>query len=227
MKGRWLTPSNSAPTETICRRVLIPDDVEWIAIVNGALTRLGEPDMYEAYGAVTPGEIAERMRTLFEEYLEYCPEEPISGLIVLEDVRAQGVYGGDFTQGAWRTRTVNTELTDTLSRCSLASNQITLLAGTYHMEIAAQVNECGSHQMRLQNITDSTTVLLGQSGFATPYTGGPSGDVAHLIGSFVISATKTFEVQHICQSTRTTYGMGMAGAFAAEKYMTVEIEVLA
>jgi hypothetical protein len=227
VKGRWLTPSNTAPTETICRRVLIPNDVEWIAIVNGALTRLGEVDMYEAFGAVTPDEIAERMRVLFEEYLEYCPEESMNGLILLEDVRGSGVNGGDFTSGAKRTRTVNTEVIDSENRCSIASNQITLLAGTYRFDVKAIVNACGSHQLYLQNITDTTTPITGLMGFASPFTGGPLGDVAILQGEITIAATKTFELQHQCSNTQSSWGMGLTGGFGTNKYLTCAIEVLA
>lgn len=227
MKGRWLTPSNTAPTAVICRRVLIPDDVEWIAIVNGALTRLGEDDMYEAFGAVTPAQIAERMRTLYEEYLDYCPEEPISGIIILEDIRGSGVNGGDFTSGAKRTRTINTEVIDSLNRCSIASNQLTLLAGTYRFDVKAIANACGSHQLYLQNITDTTTPITGLTGFASPFTGGPLSDVAILQGQITITATKTFELQHQCSDTQSSWGMGLGAGFGTNKYLTCEIEVLA
>src|SRR5690242_14620433 len=46
---------------------------------------------------------------------------------------ADDAAGGTFTSGAWRTRTLNEELRNTLG-ASLASNQITLPAGSYYAE---------------------------------------------------------------------------------------------
>lgn len=64
----WLTPNN-APTETRCRRVRIPDDESWIAIVSGALLPLIYPYNWEQFGTLTPEEAAERAKEMFLAYL--------------------------------------------------------------------------------------------------------------------------------------------------------------
>ena len=40
----------------------------------------------------------------------------------IQDQKPQGTYGGTFTAGAWRTRDLNTVLTNTITGASLAAN---------------------------------------------------------------------------------------------------------
>src|SRR6185503_4616539 len=83
-----------------------------------------------------------------------------------QDQKIQNTAGGTFTSGAWRTRTLNTEAADTGSYGTLASNQITLTAGTYIIRASAPAYRVNSHILRLQNVTAAATVLGGQSAFA-------------------------------------------------------------
>jgi len=53
----YLTPE-TLPTDTICRVLFIPNDREWIAIVNGALLELTKAYNFELYGAITPEQCA-------------------------------------------------------------------------------------------------------------------------------------------------------------------------
>lgn len=63
----YLTP-NIMPSGTFCRTVLIPDDLDWLLIVNGALSELCDPVNFEQFGSVTPDEAAERFRQMFFEF---------------------------------------------------------------------------------------------------------------------------------------------------------------
>ncbi len=65
----WLTP-DSAPAATRCRRILIPDDPAWLALVSGALVELTKPENWEQFGTVTPEEAADRAQVMFLEYLD-------------------------------------------------------------------------------------------------------------------------------------------------------------
>ena len=143
--------------------------------------------------------------------------------ILIRDEKSSGTHGGTFTSGAWRTRDLNTEVVDTGSHASVASNQITLAAGTYRADIFAPGNGVTGHRARLQNITDGTTVLLGSSAYA-PNTS-PSGLSYSVVkGRFTIASTKTLEVQHYCSSTFSTYGFGVAlGDGTNEIYTIVEL----
>lgn len=67
MPNQWLTP-DSAPTDFICRRVLIPNQTDWIAIVSGCLNQLIFDYNFEQYGTATPAETAAVFSTMFDEY---------------------------------------------------------------------------------------------------------------------------------------------------------------
>lgn len=63
----WLTP-DSAPTGFICRRLLIPDSLEYVAIVAGCLDLLTFPHNYEQFGTATPKETAAAFQIMFDDF---------------------------------------------------------------------------------------------------------------------------------------------------------------
>jgi len=67
VKG-YLTPS-TLPAELTCRVLFIPDDVDWIAQVYGAVESLTFASAWTEYGAVTPQQAAEAMGDMFEKML--------------------------------------------------------------------------------------------------------------------------------------------------------------
>lgn len=141
------------------------------------------------------------------------------GFVVLQDQKTANTAGGTFTSGAWQTRVINTEVTDTNNDCTLSSNQITLVAGTYECAITAPAIVVDRHKARLQNVTDATTVLLG----TTEYSNG--GTVASMSpscinGRFTIAGSKALEVQHQCQTTRATNGFGVESNFGVTEIYT-------
>lgn len=139
-----------------------------------------------------------------------------------QDQQAQNTQGGTFTSGAWRTRVLNTEVSDTGGYGSLSSNQITLTAGTYIIRASAPAWAVGRHQIRLQNVTDATTVLVGRQGFIDiGATGGVN--ISELTGKFTIGASKALELQHQCETTKSTNGFGIAANFTTEVYAVVEL----
>lgn len=111
---------------------------------------------------------------------------------------------GDTTSGTWTTRVLNTITSDDNSIItSLSSNQFVLAAGTYVIQWSTYFNTTGDNQTRLKNVTD-TTYMYGQSSWAnlTNYYGAvnPSGNA-----TFTISASKTFQLEYIANSTGGTY----------------------
>ena len=138
--------------------------------------------------------------------------------IVIREELAQNTNAGTFTSGAWQTRALNTEAADSGDNASLSAGQVTLAAGTYRLRASAPAYLVERHQARWQNVTDGTTTLLGTSEFADTL------QTRSLIsGRFTISASKTFELQHRCETTRASDGFGVAGNFAAEVYAEVEL----
>ena len=140
---------------------------------------------------------------------------------VIADQKTSGTDGGTFTSGAWRTRDLNTEVTDVDNIVSISSNQFTLQAGTYLIKARATGYDCDRHQLRIRNITDASTVRFGISNFVNQTYNVFS--TAVVVGRTTISGAKVFELQHQAQSTKTTFGLGVASNFTTEVFAEVEI----
>ena len=171
-----------------------------------------------ADGAVTAAKLAASL-DLSGKTLTLSAAQRANDYIEVRDEQTSGTNGGTFTSGAWQTRTLNTEHADAGGHASLASNQITLAAGTYVAEIRAPARACGFHQARLRNVTDGATELVGSSNES----GTGSGQTAFSIitGKFTIASSKVFEVQHRCQATASTTGFGSANSFGEVEVYTV------
>lgn len=143
-------------------------------------------------------------------------------VLTVNETQANGTQGGTFTQGAWRTRTLNTTVQNSITGASLASNQITLPAGTYSLSGLATAKNVGGHNVRIYNITDAAVVSIGNN-FNAPSTSGISLS-ANVLATFTIAGTKAFELQHYCNNTITTEGYGNANSNGySEIYSTVMI----
>ena len=77
------------------------------------------------------------------KYLSGCLN--MNSFLHIQDQKPQGTNGGTFTSGAWRTRDLNTVLTNTITGASLADNQITLPAGKYYVEASAPAYQTFAH----------------------------------------------------------------------------------
>jgi len=142
--------------------------------------------------------------------------------IKLSDVKTSGTDGGDFTAGAWQTRVLNTEDTDTGGNASLSSNQFTLQAGTYQINARAPAYQVNDHKLKLRNISDSTDEIIGTSNISANTAATQVYGV--VVGQFTITAPKIFELQHYCQTTRTSLGFGVNTTFGvSEVYAIVEL----
>ena len=141
---------------------------------------------------------------------------------IICDQKAQNTHAGTFTSGAWRTRDLNTEISDADGIVAIASNQFTLGAGTYLIEWAAPGCRCNTHVARLFDITGDAAVQLGKNAFADTSV---DGDQTDATGSarVTITANNTYEIQHQCTSTSNTFGLGLAHNLGAEIYTVVKI----
>ena len=145
---------------------------------------------------------------------------------IISDTQADGVHGGTLTLGAWRTRVLNTEDYDPDGIVSITSNQFTLGAGTYYIKAWAIALDVDGHQLRLQNITDTTTDITGTLAHAQ----NANSTTTHAIleGFISIAGEKAFELQHQSGQTRATNGMGYAFSFGInEKYAQISINKIA
>jgi hypothetical protein len=129
------------------------------------------------------------------------------------DAKSAGSAGGVFSNGAWRTRDLNTEIFDEDNIVSISSNRFTLQQpGRYKIFWSCPANKVDSHVSRLYNITDSSVVAEGtfeysqDAGFyaQTRSTG---------VAVTTVSVETTFELQHRCSgSNSASDGFGVGGS---------------
>ena len=140
---------------------------------------------------------------------------------IICDQKAQNTQGGTATNGAHRTRDLNTEIADPDGIVSISSNQFTLQAGSYLIEARAPGYDCHGHQTRLYNATTSTTIQNGTTGYSNA-----AGNVLSysvVLARVVITGATAFEIQHRVATTKADTGFGVAFNVAQEIYTTVKI----
>lgn len=144
---------------------------------------------------------------------------------VIADQKSSGTAGGTFTSGAWQTRDLNTEISDASSIVTIASNQFTLVAGTYMITATAPAYQVAEHQARIYNVTDAVVVTVGMS---QRNSGSGQTTTNSIAASIVtIAASKAFKIEHRCSNSSASNGFGVAGGWGTEQYTTVEIIKLA
>jgi len=141
---------------------------------------------------------------------------------VFRDEKSSGTGGGTATSGAFRTRDINATQSNNITGASISSNQITLPAGTYFIFAFAGAFGINQHQCRFQNITDSTTAILGLDAYNT--TSPLGGNHTFLQGVVTIASSKVFELQHQVTTTRADTGFGTPTGYGTEIYATVSIQ---
>lgn len=137
---------------------------------------------------------------------------------------SSGTDSGAATGATWNTRPLNTSLTNEITSATLSSNQISLPAGTYFAQAWGE----GSggqrqHKLRLRNVTDGATLIVGTSGDNTSGSSPHNGSVS-LVGRFTLSGTKTIELQYYPTVGASVGGFGNATISGeVEVYSTVLI----
>ena len=130
---------------------------------------------------------------------------------IIADVKASNANGGTFTSGDWRTRDLNTEISDEDGMVSISSNQFTLAAGSYLIIFTAPAMRVGGNQTRLYNATTSAEVQRGQLAFSSTNSVS-SADKSTGYARVVISGSTVFEIQHRGFDTEATFGFGAGTA---------------
>jgi len=148
-------------------------------------------------------------------------------LAIFNETQASGTNGGTFTSGSYVKRTLNTTVQNDISGCSIASSVITLPAGTYYVVGRAPATVVNAHKTRLQNTTDATTIQIGASAFSNTAAGAEVTD-SFVYALFTLAAQKNIELQHRCETTRNTNGLGLPTSFGdSEIYSSITIMKLA
>jgi len=136
----------------------------------------------------------------------------------IKDVKTASTNGGTFTSGAWQKRDLNTTSGDT-GIVSISSSQFTLQIGVYTIKATAPAFDVSRHMIRLYDTTSSTE-YLGTNEYAVSSTLNRSSvDV-----KITVTEASVFEIQHRCQVTVSSNGLGVNNNFASNSiYTQVEI----
>jgi hypothetical protein len=141
---------------------------------------------------------------------------------MFREEQSSGTAGGTFTAGSYVKRVLNTTVVNNITGCSIASSVITLPAGTFIMSAFAPASEVVRNKLRLQNTTASSTIAIGTNNTANTTNGYV---IANMSTVFTLSVSSTIELQHRCNSTTATYGLGLACSFGdAEVYASITIQ---
>jgi hypothetical protein len=141
---------------------------------------------------------------------------PVPRTAYIKDVKASGTAGGTFTNGAWRTRDLNT-LSGDAEFVSLSSNQFTLQPGKYAIDSRSSVFGVDANTVKLRNITNSLDTTIGLQAYS-PTSGG---SLATLNDTIEVLTPTTFEIQHQGQATRAGNGFGVNSSFGVDEVYTV------
>ena len=121
--------------------------------------------------------------------------------------------GGAFTNGDWRDRAYKptSPIRNNMGGDAASdASTITLPAGTFRTRIMCAAYAVGGHQIRLRQTSGTPkTIAVGMVATA------PSGvqNYSYLTSTFTLTGTQTLKVQHRCETTNATDGMGRGYAF--------------
>lgn len=145
---------------------------------------------------------------------------------IFNEQQATNTAGGTFTSGSYVKRVLNTTLINTISGCTLTSSVISLPAGTYNVLGYAPALGVAAHRTRLQNTTAGTTIALGQNGFSASASNVQAPSIVDT--TFTLSVTSNIELQHRCETTVNTNGLGAFCNFGdSEVYAQIQITKVA
>ena len=145
---------------------------------------------------------------------------PIS-IAIISDQKDASTDGGDFNSGDWRTRDLNTEISDPDGIVSVSSNQFTLGAGTYFLDAQAPAYRVDSHQLAIYDATAGAYLNYGSitQSRSTDQT------VTTAFVSFIhtITANNLYEIRHRGAATKSSNGFGVSVSWAVGHFCVVKI----
>lgn len=140
---------------------------------------------------------------------------------VFTDRKSSGTSGGTPTATTWTAHTLNTSEVNTITGCSLATNQVTLPAGSYHIRGFAVFYNTNTARVRFKSTTTSTAILSNSGYSETPDN---TGLTVSFDGRFTLASQEVFELQYYA-GFGATHGLGLAASISSvdEIYASVTI----
>ncbi len=145
--------------------------------------------------------------------------------ILLQGQKAISVAAGAFNSGSWVVRELSNEVTDTGNNCTLASNEFTLLAGTYEIIASAPAFAVNRHQTRLYNVTDAAVAIVGTADYANRTNS--SECRSFIYGRFTIASSKAFRIEHRCETSQAGNGLGVESPWDIGVFTVVQLHKVA
>ena len=145
-------------------------------------------------------------------------------LLHVRDEKAANTHGGASVAASWNIRTLNTIKTNEIAGASLATNVITLPAGTYEADIRSPVMRVQAHRARLYDVTNSVALILGESGNSDSAEGSM---VSSIRGRFTLAAVTNVRVEHYTTAAVASFGLGFATNQGTEVYTDLMIRKVA
>ena len=124
-------------------------------------------------------------------------------ILHIRSVAAAGVGGGLVNLNNWTRSILNDFVFSDIPGASLdPASVIVLPAGVYHMSGYRSFYRVDRSRVRLHNLTDDVTLVLGMSGYSNPLqasAGSAFGDQIHtpLQGRFALNGTKAIDLQYL------------------------------
>lgn len=153
--------------------------------------------------------------TTVRAYPQRVPEQ----ILVVRDEKTQGTAGDAVgSVSTWVARTLNTTAANTIPGASLASNLVSLKAGTYYVSGSDMGYRTNSHKARLYNVTASAVLLQGtaENANAPDY---PAATRSLIGGQFTLAADSQIRLEHYAaNSSGGTFGVAVGGTSGTEVY---------
>jgi hypothetical protein len=141
----------------------------------------------------------------------------------VREEQTSGTAGGTSTSATQHVRVLNTTVgTNSITGASLASNIVTLPAGTYEFRADAPCLNGTQHKISLYNDSDSTDILVGVS--VSSASGAGASVPAICSGRFTLATAKNIKLRHYIYTGLVTSGLGLAvGSGSVEVYASLQI----
>jgi len=161
----WLTPNSPAPDELRCRSISVPDDIDLVAAVSGALLDLTKPYNWEQYGTMTPDEASQIMLMAVQDFMnDECSSGSCRRIIRIGagGVPEQSDDGGN----TWEPTTGDAEVPDVPEREEPTAQERRCIAAANASNVLAQV-----YEEMLDAWAFDQEIAYGQSVFAAAVAG--------------------------------------------------------
>lgn len=190
---------------------------------NGAPPRLlDEDDMASNSDTMAPTQ---------QSVKAYVDAVATNAYILIQDRKASGTDGGTFTSGARRDRTLNTIVQDTAGLASLSggttgtggtANTVTLPAGTYYVRGSAPAFRVDNHRAWLYDATNAVDLIIGTTEHSR--TDNNNAQTRSTVqGRITLAGSTNLKLQHRCESSFSSTGLGEGDSFDVNIYSQLEI----